>query len=191
MSSQYANKTLIGIAPDNKDFFSPKNKPERESWVIEMWCHNYSINLTKIVVGDDPPDFLVDGQAVEVVEAIPNGYRRGDENRKQMELAKAGKSELQMPHSEIHFLSIQTVKSKCHDWVIQQIDKKNLKYGNRSDRWILLFYYSGGWGESIQWQKIHYHLSTNLIHFQFVDVMYSGDNSMMVKRFPVLARNTI
>ena len=66
---------------ESVDWFSNKNKPEREKWVVAEHLTNLGIpfNDDDIVEGADPPDVVFRDAKFEIKEILTQGRRRHDE----------------------------------------------------------------------------------------------------------------
>ena len=67
-----------------------EHKPDRERWVLDRWLAARGEHPKEIRQGDDPPDFVVDGIGIEVVEAMDTSRRRGDDYKAKVEAAEQG-----------------------------------------------------------------------------------------------------
>jgi hypothetical protein len=70
---------LVRAAQDDRAFFSNEHKLTRERWVVDRWLLARGVVGADVQPGGDPPDFIVDGYGVEVVELLEPDRRRGDD----------------------------------------------------------------------------------------------------------------
>lgn len=149
-------------------------RADRERWVGEQWLRSRGLGTTsmdgRVVPGGDPPDLLVDGAGVEVVIAMEDGRKQGDEYRVKHELAARGET-------LVRWLDLATVRDHGHEWILQRIAEKAEHYSPEASKaWILLVYANFGWGGRAQYELIERNLAASAPPFAAVEVLYcTGD----------------
>lgn len=87
-------KEIIAIRQEAVDFFSSKNKAERELWVANEFLENLGIDFDPSElqpVSDDPPDVMFRDAAFEIKELLEEGRKRHDELKIELNLAANAK----------------------------------------------------------------------------------------------------
>lgn len=184
---------LIQIAKDDFDFITKNNnKDNREKWVLNRWIEASSLNIDSITIekGGDPPDIIVNGQKIEIVEVIPTGRRRGDEYKQDMIHAQE-LSEFSVRKSSSG--DIRVVKEHASDWVFEQVKKKSKKYTKKQipdlHEWILLCYLNFSWIAEINLPKLLEGKFKNFnIPFKRIDLVFliKEDNQFCSKKIMIL-----
>jgi hypothetical protein len=96
----------IEALEESVEYFSAKNKAEREIWVAESFIKNLNIGYEQSefrASEQDPPDVVFRDLVFEVKEILDPGRRRHDEYREELENARKAKNaqELLSMHSPI------------------------------------------------------------------------------------------
>jgi hypothetical protein len=81
----------IEALEESVEFFSAKNKTEREIWVAESFIQNLNIGYEESEFYSpekDPPDVVFRDLAFEVKEILDPGRRRHDEYKEELENAR-------------------------------------------------------------------------------------------------------
>jgi len=158
---------LVRVAREDLAFFSNDRKPARERWVVDRWLLARGVVGADVRPGGDPPDFIVDGSGVEVVELLEPGRRRGDDYRAKLDAAGEGYA---LPRP---LVSRQRVVERGHEWVIGAVDAKAKKYeGRLSAAWTLLVYVNLPWAECLSWADVEAKVEALAPPFAAIEVMF-------------------
>jgi hypothetical protein len=159
---------LLRNAKSDHDFVTKvEHKPDREGWVLDQWLTGHARRPSEIRRGADPPDFVVDGTGIEVVEAMQAGRRRGDDYKEKVEAAKAGYAFVR------RLPSLHEVRKHGHLWILNQVEQKTAKRYAASKRWILVVYANFSWTEQVQWELLEAKLIELHPPFASVEVVFS------------------
>lgn len=160
---------LLLQAKADHDFVT-KNvyKQERERWVLERWLEAQNLRPREIRLGEDPPDFVIDGKGVEIVEAMEAGRRRGDEYKQKV-------ADLERDVFKPRRLSLSKVQENGHAWILNQVKGKIAKGYDVTvaNSWILLVYANFFWADKLQWELLRAKLLELEPPFARVDVVHS------------------
>jgi hypothetical protein len=141
-------KSLADKAEKTRRFFSNDGKKERERWVVEHWAAALGRSIADLNESE-APDFVVDGEDVEVVEVLPPERRRGDEYKADRNaLAQGGLPEWK------DWVSFEVVQAEGHKWIADAISAKAQKYRNAAKDWTLVVYANYGWWEETDWDAV-------------------------------------
>jgi len=146
-----------------------EHKIDRERWVLDRWLAAQGEHPKEIRQGDDPPDFVVDGIGVEIVEAMEASRRRGDDYKAKVVAAEQGDILVrQLP-------SLSEVREDGHMWILHQVKQKTAKPydANASSQWKLLVYANFSWADKVQWRLLEAKLLELHPPFARVEVVYS------------------
>lgn len=143
--------SLRQVARDDRRFVtSSATKRERERWVLDQWILATGQSPTLIEIGDDPPDWVVDGLEIEIAEVLRPGRRRGDEYRWREGDAEAGRAPARFGAG-----TLSTIRDEAHRWITDQIRRKSERYDRAtSSRLTLLLYVNLPWTDHIQWSAV-------------------------------------
>ena len=140
---------LQRIAREDLAFFTYEHKPARERWVLDRWLVARGLLGLLVRPGGDPPDFVVDGCGVEVVELLAPGRRRTDQYRAKLKAAAEGHT---LPR---RMVSRSRVADRGHEWVLKAVEEKAKKYDPQaSASWTLLIYVNLPWADCISWAAV-------------------------------------
>jgi hypothetical protein len=123
------------------------SKGHRECWVLRRWLLARGTVAVSVLTSDDPPDLVVDGVGVEVVEALEPRRRRGNDYAGRVAAAKEGRLAFRkLP-------SLSNVQAIGHDWVHASIRKKCAKHYDSSvaNQGALLVYVNFSWADRVHW----------------------------------------
>jgi len=126
------------------DFFSNRNKLDREIWVVKHFLEKQSINYQdcEILEADEPADVAFRDAQFQVKELFPEGKRRGDEYKEKLKKALDTETDSdlleQYTPSSISFTEIVEL---CSEYTSKLIDE--FKYGVVERKKVdLLFYFN-------------------------------------------------
>jgi hypothetical protein len=175
---------LLRSAEEERAFRTTRqHKSDRERCVVQEYLRAHGKLNADIVPGDDPPDVLVNGQAFEVVEAMPRGRRSGDEQKIVVAAAKKGLATIRpLP-------GLRQVRDVGHLWIFNEVERKKAKgYDPRASAgWTLLVYANFPWGAHVQWEVLEAKLAELAPPFAVVDVLYNTGAGAVVRRLFVRA----
>ena len=141
---------LLRVAQEDLSFFSNDQKPARELWVVGRWLLARGVVGADVRPGGDPPDFVVAGRGVEVVELMEPRRRRGNDYRAKREAAERGYA------LGRRLVSRDRVVEQGHEWVLGAVEAKAKKYeGRLSATWTLLTYVNVPWADCLSWKRPH------------------------------------
>jgi hypothetical protein len=164
------NELLKSARADHAFVTKSVNKVPRERWVIEQWLAAQARPDAVIVFGDDPPDAIVDGVGVEVVEAMQPNRRRGDEYRGRVATARLGMA----LHRRLP--SLREVQDNGHAWILGAVTRKCAKHYDSaaSSTWTLLVYANFSWAERIRWDLFESAMRSIDAPFHAVEVVFAS-----------------
>jgi hypothetical protein len=158
---------LVRAAQEDIAFFSNEHKLTRERWVVDRWLVARGVVAADVRSGGDPPDFIVNGRAVEVVELLEPGRRRGDDYRAKLEAAEDGYA------LGRRLVSRQRVVERGHEWVLGAVEAKIAKYRGRSSAgWTLLVYVNVSWADLVAWGEVETALIALSPPFAGIEVVF-------------------
>ncbi|MBA3683764.1 MAG: nucleotidyltransferase domain-containing protein [Planctomycetes bacterium] len=169
------DEQVVGHLDDYRFIVCRSMKDERERWALDLWlaCQG---RTASVVRGSDPPDFLVDGQGVEVTEVLQAGRKRGDEAKRILQHA-TGRSKVS-PVSD--GLDLSTVRDHGADWIVNAALAKTKKYRSRigvdPTLWALLIYANIAWLEHLDWNRVRHQVSVAKVPFTAVHCL-SGNGA--------------
>ncbi len=162
---------------DQIHFFSNGGKKERERWVVEAWCRPGGRNGFSIVDGERP-DFTVDGEKVEVSEALRPHRRRHDACKE--DLAEMAAGRLPSPR---YAGSLEEVLAGGHLWALNGIDAKIEKYrSTATSDWVLLLYVNFSFWQRVRWELVRSQLTATPPPFKRIDAL-SADGKDVIPLF--------
>ena len=169
---------LEGAESDYQFMATNEHKTDRERWVLDQWLVARERHDVVVADGGDPPDFLVDGEGVEVVEAMPPGRRRSDEYREKLSDAQRGR----LNHRWLP--SLGQVKRRGHEWIFRQVQKKCAKHYDPTEakQWTLLVYANFGWMDHVQWELLEQMSTQEVPPFAAVEVVYELSAGSVVRQ---------
>jgi hypothetical protein len=158
---------MVRVARSDLAFFSNEHKLARERWVVDRWLLARGVVDADVRPGGDPPDFIVDGCGVEVVELLEPGRRRGDDYRAKLEAAEEGHA-LARP-----LVSRTRVVERGHEWVVRAIEGKAEKYEPlRSSAWTLLIYVNIPWADCLSCAHVEAGIEALQPPFAAIEVVF-------------------
>jgi hypothetical protein len=174
-----SDELLSNAKADHAFMTKNEHKPDRERWVLDQWLAAQDRHPKEISQGDDPPDFVVDGTGIEVVEAMRAARRRGDEYKDKAKVAEAKAGCASVTPGP----SLREVREHGHTWILNQVKQKAAKgYDeNKSSRWTLLVYVNFPWTDKIQWQLLETNLTEFPLPFACVDAVYSDETGHVAR----------
>lgn len=160
---------LARYAREDVAYFSNGNKATRERWVVDRWLLARGEVTASVTAGADPPDFIVDGRGVEVVELLQPGRRRGDQYQAKVEAAELGLA----LHRKL--ASRKSVTAHGDQWVINSIVGKLKKYEPQASAyWSLLIYVNIGLADCISWHAVEARLAAIAPAFASIEVVFDA-----------------
>lgn len=157
---------LLRAAQEDLAFFSNEQKLIRERWVVDQWLVARGVEAD-VRPADDPPDFIVDGAGVEIVELLEPRRKRTDQYRANLTAAEAGYA---IPR---RMVSREQVVTHGHEWLVRAIKRKSAKYASRpSSTWTLLVYVNVPWADSLQWAEVVAELRDLAPPFAAIDALF-------------------
>ena len=158
---------LLRVACEDRAFFSNGQKLTRERWVVDQWLLACGLVGSAVQPGGDPPDFLVDGRGIEVVELMEPNRRRGDQYNARLQAAHAG-------HTLPRKLSPRSrVVEQGHEWVLGAIRRKAARYdASSSAAWTLLLYVNLPYADCLSWGQVEATLDAQAPRFNRVEVVF-------------------
>jgi hypothetical protein len=158
---------LLRVAQHDLAFFSNEHKLTRERWVVDRWLLARGVVGAAVQPGGDPPDFIVDGYGVEVVELLEPGRRRGDDYRAKLKGAKDGYALVR------RLVPRQRVVERGHEWVVRTVEAKIEKYKGRSSAaWTLLVYVDFSWADCLCWTDVEATVAALAPPFASIEVVF-------------------
>jgi hypothetical protein len=167
---------LVRGAREDLGFLSNANKAPRERWVVDQWLTATDATNLSVEPGPDPPDLVVGGIGVEVVEVVERGRKRGHEYGQRLALARDGVIGIRW-RTPLH-----TVRAHGHEWVLDVIRAKAAKYGASSAAWALLVYVDLPWADRISWTTVREVVRTEAPHFLTIDAVYHVEGGVAASR---------
>jgi hypothetical protein len=155
-----------------------RSKGERESWVVRRWLLARGVISASVIAGDDPPDFVIDGVEVEVVETLEAHRKRGDDYAGRVAAAKEGRASFRkLP-------SLSVVRALGHEWIHASIAKKCIKNYDSSaaSHWSLLVYVNFSWADQVQWYLLENELAVETPVFASIEALYEGGAGPVARR---------
>jgi hypothetical protein len=145
-----------------------RSKGDRECWVVRRWLLARGLGAVVVMPGDDPPDFVVDGVSVEVVETLEPHRRRGRDYAGRVAAAQQGRAAFRK------LVSLPDVQASGHEWVHSSISKKCAKNYDLSAamQWTLLVYVNFSWADRVQWTLLENELAIERPPFAFIEAVY-------------------
>jgi hypothetical protein len=180
-----SNDLLDGVKRDKAFVTSHATKGARERWIVDRWLAAAGRSTASVADGDDPPDFVVAGCGVEVVEVLEYAgdvdprhlRRRGDEYKERVQLAEEGVIGIrQLP-------SLEEVRVGGHRWIFAEVRKKSEKYdATHAAHWTLLVYANFSWTDHVQWDVLTLNVSEIGPPFAAIEVVFDEADGPHVRR---------
>lgn len=152
---------------------SNAGRDERERHVLDTWCALTGTRPQK-VDKRERPDFVVDGESIEVVEVQNPGRRRQDEYKQDVMSLESG----MMPEPR-EGLDLQDVVRESADWIADAIIKKAQKYGHAADSWTLIVYGNYDWFDRTDWNKVRVIVAAKVQTFKRIDVLSADEKKVI------------
>lgn len=171
--------SALDILREDERFLTASTmKPKREEWVLQAWLKRHDPAVVWTRPDQDPPDFIVAGQGVEVIEVLDEGRKRGDECRAAIRREEGAlDGECAGGWSDLHHIA-----SCAHLWISSAIASKSAKYEPRmASSWKLLVYVNVGWPERINWPEVRRITSANPPVFDSVVCLLNSDEIVTLK----------
>jgi hypothetical protein len=134
---------------------------------VDRWLLAQGVVAADVQPGGDPPDFIVDGCGVEVVEVQEPGRKRTDQYRAKLKAAKEGYA---LPR---RMVSRKRVVEHGHEWILSAIEGKIEKYKQQpSAAWTLLIYVNIPWADCLSWPDVESRLEALEPPFSGIEVVF-------------------
>lgn len=159
---------LLRAAREDLAFFSNEQKAARERWVAERWLLARRVVGVEVGPGGGPPDFIVGGWGVEVVEVLEPGRRRTDDYRAKLAAAEKGQAH---PRALVRRAR---VLEGGHEWVLDAIHRKAERYGAASSCWALLIYVNLPYAAELPWADLAARLELSAPPFVNVEAVFEA-----------------
>jgi len=166
-------KSQADEAENTRKYFSNDGKKERERWVVEHWAAALARSIANLKESE-APDFVADGDGVEVVEVQPPERRRGDEYRADRDALAQGK----LPEWK-NWVSFELVQAEGYDWIGDAISAKAQKYGEAAKDWTLVVYANYGWWEETDWDAVGKIVQESVETFASIHVLGAGGETVV------------
>ena len=161
-------------------FMGNPGSDERERWVLDQWLSAKGNTSVSVEKGNDPPDFLVDGEPVEVTEVLPPNRKRHQEYKD--DLHKYRNGEAWGVHERPGDTGdLRTINREAGDWILGRIKAKEEKYANGDKRvnYTLLVYVNLAWADRIDWGHITMQLKQkSVVGFKRIEAIYSDHHGI-------------
>lgn len=158
---------LVRAAREDLAFFSNEHKPTRERWVVDRWLLALGAVGVDVRTGEDPPDVIVGGSGVEVVELLERGRKRTDDYRAKLDAAGEGYA---LPRA---LVPRKRVVEQAHKWVLHVVEEKAKKYDRQaSAHWTLLIYVNVPWADCLSWANVEAGLVALAPPFARIEVVF-------------------
>ena len=159
---------------ENVAFFSNSGKLGREQCAVDQWL--IATNRTNAIVerGGDPPDFLVAGCPVEVVEVMSPGRKKHEDFKDDLEKFKKGQCWGLHDFGKVAELDI--VKEEGHKWILRGIERKIKKYESckiNVSQWTLLVYVTFSWSEKVNWPALSMEIKEFSVPFKSIEAIHN------------------
>jgi len=159
-------KALAPKAQAAAAYMSRNGKSDREEWVLEHWrITSQRPKFTKKKKGEGP-DFIVDGEFIEIVEVQKPARSRHKEYKEDVQILEYGY--LPGPDGAI---DLDQVRDHAYEWNNHEIFKKADKYKTSARNWTLIVYANYGWCEQTQWARVRQFVTSSITTFKAIHIL--------------------
>lgn len=156
-------------------FFANAGKDEREQWILERWMSLRNVK-DRPVRGGNPPDFIVNGDEIEIVEVQRPGRRRHDEVRNYAKTAASG-----VAPEPLMGLALADARSHGPTWLLNAVRAKSAHYDPAGAcDWILLVYANFSWSRWVDYALLRARLVADPPIFRRVEVLTADGSAAHV-----------